>query len=150
VGQRWWDRPVLPYLVLAVSPVLTFPISAIILARLPDCGVDEPWWELRHFEIAFVPALADLSPLLWLASGRPEVRGAALLAGLVAAGRLAIPQAATLVYGLSSGGQAANPDCTVSSFFAAAVLGPMILALWLASLLIAAVLLRAGRVPAPD
>ncbi len=68
MGQRWWGRSILPYLVLLISPVLTLPASATILATMPDCGVDEPWWELRNFEIALVPALADLLPFLWLVS----------------------------------------------------------------------------------
>jgi hypothetical protein len=40
-----------------------------------------------------------------------------------------------------------NTDCTISSQFAA-VLAPVMLALWLVSALIVVVLLRAGRVPA--
>ena len=148
---RWWDRPALPYLMLAASPLLTLLISWIILASLPDCGEDEPWWELRHFEIALVPALADLLPFLWLVSGTPSVRGAAIAAGLVGSARYAIPQAATLMHSMSSGGQE-NPGCTISVYFAVGVLGPIILALWLVSALIVAVtLLRAGRPPVrPD
>jgi hypothetical protein len=148
VSQRWWDRPVLPYLVLAVSPVLTLPISWIILASIPDCGDDEPWWELRHFEIALLPALADLLPFVWLLSRTPGVRRAAIVAGLMGSARYAIPQAATLIYSMSSGGQALNSECTISSLFVAG-LGPLMLTLWLVSALIVAVkLLRARRVPA--
>ena len=148
VGRRWWDRPALPYLMLAVSPVLTLPISSIILGSIPDCGDDEPWWELRHFEIALVPALADLLPFLWLVSGTPGVRGAAIVAGLMGSARYAIPQAATLIYSTSSGGQALNSQCTISIFFVAAVLAPAMLTLWLVSaLIVAVILLRARRSP---
>jgi len=152
VGRRWSDRPTLPYLMLAVSPVATLLISWIILGFIPDCGEDEPWWELGHFEIALVPALADLLPFLWLVSGTPAVRRAAIVAGLMGAARYAIPQAATLIYSMSSGGQALNSQCTISSPFVAAVLAPIMLALWLVSALIVAVtLLRAGRPPVrPD
>ena len=147
-GRRWWDRPALPYLMLAVSPVLTLPISSIILGSIPDCGDDEPWWELRHFEIALVPALADLLPFLWLVSGTPGVRGAAIVAGLMGSARYAIPQAATLIYSTSSGGQASNSQCTISSPFVAAVLAPAMLTLWLVSaLIVAVILLRARRSP---
>ena len=148
MGQRWWDRSLIPYLVLAVSPVLTLPTNAILLASIPDCGDDELWWELRHFEIALLPALADLLPFLWLLSRAPGARRAAIVAGLIGSARYAIPQAATLVYSMSSGGQALNSECTISSQFAAA-LAAVMLALWLVSaLIVAAILLRARRVPA--
>src|SRR3989304_337430 len=107
-GGRWWDRPALPYLMLAVSPLLTLPINWIILASIPNCGDDEPWWELRHFEIALVPGLADLLPFLWLVSGAAAVRRAAIVAGLMGSARYAIPQAAMLIYAMSSGGQTLN------------------------------------------
>jgi len=148
VGRRWWDRPALPYLMLAVSPVLTLPISSIILGSIPDCGDDEPWWELGDFEIALLPSLADLLPFLWLVSGTPGVRGAAIVGGLMGSARYAIPQAATLIYSTSSGGQALNSQCTISIFFVAAVLAPAMLTLWLVSaLIVAVILLRARRSP---
>jgi len=148
VGQRWWDRSVLPYLVLALSPVLTLPISARILGAMPDCGEDEPWWELRHFEIALLPALADLLPFLWLVSATPGVRRAAIVAGLMGAARYAIPQAATLNYSSSYGWQESNSGCTISVFFVAGVYVPIMLTLWLVSaLIVAVILLRARRMP---
>ena len=153
MGKRWWDRSLIPYLMLAVSPVVALPISWIILASIPDCGDDEPWWELRHFEIALLPALADLLPFLWLLSRTPAVRRAAIVAGLMGSARYAIPQAATLISSMSLGGQALSSECTISIFFAAAVLVPLMLALWLVSaLVVAVILLRARRVPAgpPD
>ncbi len=153
MGQRWWDRWALPYLMLAVSPLLTLPISATVLGSIPGCGDDEPWWELRYFEIALVPALADLLPFLWLVSRTPGVRGAAIAAGLMGSARYAIPQAATLIDSLSSGGQTLNSECTISIFFVAAVLAPIMLTLWLVSaLIVAVILLRARRSPAdrPD
>jgi len=149
MGERWWDRSILPYLMLTLSPLLALPISLLILGSIPDCGEDEPWWELRHFEIALVPSLADFLPFLWLVSGKPGVRGAAIVAGLMGSARYAIPQAATLIYSMSSGGQALNSECTMSSLFAAAVLVPVMLTLWLVSaLIVAVILLRAGRSPA--
>ena len=147
VGRRWWDRAALPYLMLAASPVLTLPISATVLGSVPDCGVDEPWWELRYFEIALVPSLADLLPFLWLVSGTPGVRRAAIAAGLMGSARYAIPQAATLIESMSSGGQALNSQCTISSPFVAGLV-PLILVLWLLSaLIVAVILLRARRRP---
>lgn len=147
MARRWWNRPAVPYLVLALSPLLAFPLALIILASLPDCGDDEPWWELRRFEIALLPALADLLPFLWLISREPGVRRAATVAGLIGSMRYAIPQAATLIYSLSSRAQESNPECTISSFFAAA-LASIMLGLWLVSvLLVAALLIRARSVP---
>ena len=146
MGQRWRDRAALPYLVLAVSPVLTFLIGWIILASLPDCGDDEPWWELRQFELALLPALADFVPFLWLVSTAPGVRRAATVAGLMGSARYAIPQAATLMYSRSYGVHE-NPECTISVYFAG-VLAPVMLALWLVSALVVAVILLRARKPA--
>src|SRR3990172_7196414 len=134
---------------LSISPVLTLPISFLLLGSIPDCGEDEPWWELRNFQIALVPALADLLPFLWLVSGTTGVRAAAIVAGLTGSVRYAIPQAATLMYSASSAGQASNSECTISSPFVAAVLVPVMLTLWLVSaLIVAVILLRARRMPA--
>jgi hypothetical protein len=144
-SQRWWDRPLLPYLLLSASPMLTLPIGRIILTSLPDCGIDEPWWELGHFELALLPALADFLPFLWLVSGTPKVRRAALFAGLMGAARFAIPQAVTLDYGLSTIAQPGNSACTISSPFVAALVAPIILALWLVSALVAALILFRAR-----
>ena len=150
-SQRWWDRSVLPYLVLSVSPVATLLIGRMILVALPDCGIDEPWWELRHFELALLPALLDVLPFLWLISGTRGVRGAAIVAGLMGAARYAVLQAATLRYSASFSGQhyGSISDCTGTiSIFFVLWLVPLMLALWLGSALIAAVIvLRASRRP---
>ena len=146
MGQRWSNGSVVPYLVLALSPLLTLPISWMLLASLPDCGVDEPWWELRHFEVALLPSLADLLPFLWLVSAAPGVRRAAFVAGLMGSVRYAIPQAATLMNSRSYGVHE-NPECTISVYFAG-VLAPVMLALWLVSALVVAVILLRARKPA--
>lgn len=149
-GQRWWEQPLLPYLVLSVSPVLTLLAGWWILTSIPDCGEDEPWWELRHFELALLPALADFLPFLWLASRAPGVRGAALVAGLIGSARYTILQGATLIYASSSRGQESNEDCTVSVFFAVLELAPTMLIVWFVSALIAAALVRRGRLAKPS
>jgi hypothetical protein len=107
--------------VLAISPVLTLPIARILLWVIPDCGDDEPWWELRHFQLALAPGLVDLLPFLWLLSRAPAVRRTALVAAVMGSVRYAIPQVATLIYSTSSGAQTSNADCTISSFFVAAL-----------------------------
>lgn len=145
-GQRWWDRPVLPYLVLSVSPVATLLIGQMILVSLPDCGFDEPWWELRHFELALLPALLDFLPFLWLVSGTRGVRRAAIVAGLMGSARYAILQAATLIYSTSYGGvgQGLNSDCAISIFIVIWLV-PLMLTLWLVSALISAVIVLRAR-----
>lgn len=143
--SRWWDRPILPFLVLTVTPVLILVLGRIILDRQPDCGEDEPGWELRHFQLALLPALADFLPFVWLASRAPGVRRAALVAGLLGAARYAIVQAETLDYSMSFPRQS---DCTTSIFLLLLVV-PTILVLWLVPVLIVAVMhFRARAKPA--
>jgi hypothetical protein len=147
-GERWWNRPVLPYVVLLLAPAATLIVGRIILGALPDCGEDDPAWELRHFELALLPALADLLPFAWLVSRAPGVRRAAIVAGLLGAVRYAIVQGATLIENASSRGQSLNPDCTVSIFFLIWLV-LVIFALWLISgLVVAAMLLWDRRTPA--
>ena len=146
-GRRWWDRPVLPYLVLSVSPVATLLIGRIILFSLPVCVEADYWWELRHFELALLPALLDFLPFLWLVSGTRGVRGAAIVAGLIGSARYAILQAATLFYSAPSGEHYGSiSDCpgTISIFFVLWLV-PLMLALWLGSALIAAVIVLRAR-----
>jgi hypothetical protein len=127
--------------VLAVLPVLTLPISVAILGSVPECEGDEPWWDIGYFELALLPGLADLLPFAWLRSGTPGVRRAAVIAGLIGAVRFAVPQALTLLDHASTGGG----GCTISVFFAAGMLAPTMLALWLASAVISAVIVRRAR-----
>ena len=150
-GHRWWDRPVLPYLVLSVSPLATLLIGWNILQSIPVCFEDDPWWELRHFQLALLPALLDVLPFLWLVSGTRGVRGAAIAAGLMGTARYAVLQGATLRYSASFSGQhyGSISDCTGTiSIFFVLWLVPLMLALWLVSALISAVIvLRASRRP---
>jgi hypothetical protein len=129
---------------LSASPVATLVIGRLILGTLPDCGEDEPWWELRHFQLALLPALLDFLPFVWLVSRAPGVRRAAVIAGALGASRYAMVQVATLVYSTSSRGQESNADCTVSVFFLL-VLVPIFLALWAATALISGALVLRGR-----
>ena len=135
------NRPLWPFLVLLLSPIVTAPITAVIIFSLPDCGADEPWWELPHMQRAFLPALVDLLPFLWLASPASSVKWAATIAGLIGAVRFAFPQMAIAMYAAASGGQIDDPSCSVSSFLLA-VLAPSMLALWLITSVIGAFVLR--------
>lgn len=144
MGQQWWDRPALPYLMLVVSTLVTLPISIIILFLIPGCGEPGPpgeplgsteGWELGYFEIALLPALADLLPFLWLVSGTPRVRRAARVAGRMGLARYAIPQVLTLT------GALAGAECAVSGFGVVLLLFPIMLILWFVSTLVVAVIL---------
>lgn len=119
------------------------PVTYGIIMALPDCGLDEPWWELRHLRLALLPGLVDLLALAWLASRTAAVRRAAVVAGFMGVARFVLPQAG-LLYAASSAGQVLDPACSVSVFFLAAVLAPMMLALWLGSALVIAVMLYRG------
>ena len=144
MGQRWWDRPALPYLMLVASPLLTLPISATILLIIPGCGEPGPpgeplgstqGFELGYFEIALLPALADLLPFLWLVSRTPGVKRAAIVAGRMGLARYAIPQVLTLT------GALAGPECAVSGFGVVLLLFPIMLILWFVSAIVVAVIL---------
>ena len=158
-GRQWWDRWFLPYLVLVLSPVLTLPVSGLLIGSLPYCLVDEPSYRLRHFEIALLPSLADLLPFLWLASSTLGVRRAAIVAGLIGSVRFAIPQVLTLIEHIEvvrwvPSGDALHPpepelcpEYTIHTFFILSLVF-IILALWLVSaLIVAVILLRARRRP---
>lgn len=152
--RRFLDRRFLPYLVLAITPALTLPLSAAILRSIPECGRDDPFWDETHwefgyFELALLPGLADLLPFAWLFSHAPSVRRAAVIAGLIGAVRFAVPQVLTLLAHTSSRGLGSNADCTISVFFAVALVY-VIPALWLASAVIAIVMvLRSRGIAAP-
>lgn len=140
----------LPFLVLFLSPLVTVPVTAAIILLLPDCGVDEPWWEQGHIQRAFLPGLVDLLPFAWLLSTTSRVRWAALIAGLMGTLRFMFPQVALAVYGASSGGQAGDPSCNVSGFLlpwlAASIVG-----LWIITSLVGGTILfrmtKAGVAP---
>lgn len=134
------NRSLWPFLFLFLSPLVTAPITAVIIFSLPDCGADEPWWELRHMQRAFLPGLADLLPFVWLVSPASRVKWAGAIAGLVGAVRFAFPQLAIAMYASGSGGQINDPSCSVSSFLLA-VLAPSMLVLWLLSSIIGALIL---------
>jgi len=139
-GARRWERSLLPYLTLALTPILALPVSLVILSGLPDCGSDEPWWELRDFQLVLLPMIADLLPFAWLAVRGPGVRQAAIVAGLLGAARYGTLQVVTLLYSASSGGQDLNESCTISSPFVGALFFPVAIALWLASVVLLAAL----------
>ncbi len=108
---------------------------------LPDCGVDEPWWQLRHMRLALLPGLVDLGPFVWLVSAKAQVRRAAAVAGVIGVARVALPQLAVGLYAAGYGGQAGDPSCSVSVFLLVSLI-PLMLGVWAASTLFCAFVLR--------
>ena len=136
-----FDRPVWPFLLLFLAPIVTAPITVGIIVFLPDCGLDEPWWALRHIQRALLPGLVDLGPFVWLVSAKAQVRRAGAVAGVIGLARVALPQVLVGIYATSSGGQAGDPSCSVSVFLLA-WLAPLMLGVWVASTLSGAFALR--------
>jgi hypothetical protein len=129
-----------------LSPLATLPITGAIIWFLPDCGVDEPWWQLGHIRLALLPGLLDLVPLVWLVSARAKVRRAAAVAGVIGVARVALPQLVVGLYAAGYGGEGAGPSCSVSVF----LLTPLVLLMlgvWAASALFCGVALRRATRP---
>ncbi len=59
------DRPLYPFLLLFLVPIVTGSITFLILLRLPGCVIgDDSSWELRQAQMAFLPGVANLLPFL--------------------------------------------------------------------------------------
>ena len=115
-----------------------------ILFFLPNCGLDQPWWQLTHMCLALLPGLADLVPIVWLASTKTQVRKAAFAAGGVGVIRVRLPQLVVGDYAARFGGHGGDPDCAVSSF-QLVLLTLLILAVWAAGSHLAFLLRRVTR-----
>ena len=101
---------------------------------LPDCGVDEPAWQLRHLQLALLPGLVDLFSFVWVVSAKAQVRRAAAVAGLIGVSRAALPQVLVGIYATSAGRLAGDPSCSVSIFLLQWLI-PLVLGVWAASAL---------------
>ncbi len=74
VASRF-DRPLYPFLLLFLVPIVTGSITFLILLRLPGCVIgDDSSWELPHAQMAFLPGVANLLHFLWLMSPTARVR----------------------------------------------------------------------------
>ena len=135
------NRPLWPLLLVILSPLVTLPITGGIIWLLPDCGVDEPWWQLGHMRLALLPGLVDLVPFVWLASAKAQGRRAAAVAGVIGVARAALPQLAVGLYAASYFGQGGDPACSVSVFLLASLI-LLMLGIWAASALLSAFVLR--------
>ena len=59
------NRPLYPFLLLFLVPIVTGSITFLILLRLPGCVIgDDSSWELRQAQMAFLPGVANLLPFL--------------------------------------------------------------------------------------
>ena len=123
--KRWLtalDRPYWPFFLMALSPIVTLPASLIIIVLLPDCGLDEPWWQSSHIRLALLPELVDLALFAWLLSNDPKVRLLAAIAGVLGIVRIGVPQVLLSFDAASSSGQTGDPSCAVSIFFLMAMI----------------------------
>lgn len=89
--RPWWNRWYTPYFVLVVLPVVTFPVSLIILRSIPNCILDEENYKASDIAWVLAPTALDLLPFAWLLSGDARVRWSAGVAGVIGAVRFAIP-----------------------------------------------------------
>ena len=129
------NRPLWPLLLVILSPLVTLPITWGIISFLPDCGVDEPAWQLRHMQLALLPGLVDLFSFVWVVSAKAQVRRAAAVAGLIGFSRLALPQVLVGIYATSVGGPVGDISCPVSVFLLQWLI-PLVLGVWAASALL--------------
>ena len=135
------NRPLWPFLLVFLAPLVTVPITGGIIVSLPDCGLDEPWWELRHIQLALLPGVVNLLPPVWLVSAKSQVRRAGAVAGMIGVARVALPQVLVVIYATSSGRQAGDPTCSVSVFLLVWLV-PLMLGVWITSALFGAFALR--------
>ena len=138
-----FDSPRWPFLLVFVLPVITALASFAILTAMPQCGGDEPWWEAKHFRLAFLPGILNLVPLAWLVSKSLPASQAGGIAGIMGAAQFALPQAALAYYAAvpGAGGQLGNPSCTVSVFLLPWLVPSMVI-LWIICVIIGVIALR--------
>jgi hypothetical protein len=136
--MAWRDRLVAPYIVLLLSPAFSLLASVTLLNSIPACEGDEPWWKFSDFELVLLPGLLDFAPLLWIGSRVAAVRKAAIIGGVIGSIRFAIPQITTLLVEATT---STTDGCDISVYYVVAALAPLMLALWVASGVVVALIL---------
>ena len=129
------NRPIWPLLLVFLSPLVTLPITGIVISSLPECGNDLPWWQVGHLRLALLPGVVDLVPFVWLLSAKSRVKHAAAIAGVIGVARVALPQLTLgfiaarygppegTTFGPSAGDYLGrDPSCFVSPFMLAPVI----------------------------
>ena len=88
------DRPRLPFLVIVLSPLVTVPITLVIISVLPSCSVGDnySYYRSSDLHLAFLPGMVNLLPFLWLLSSTARVRWVAGIAGVTGAARCVLSQ----------------------------------------------------------
>ncbi len=132
------DRPLYPFLLVYLLPIVTVPITFLLLLSLPTgCVIgDSSTWELRYAQVAFLPGVANLLPFLWLMSRTARVRRSAIAAGLIGAARFAFPQVMLSFFFTVPG---SSSSCSASVYvdpYELFLLVPLTLILWVVSTLL--------------
>ncbi len=141
------DRPLFPFLLIFLAPIVTGSITFLILLRLPGgCVIgDTSSWELRHAQMAFLPGVANLLPFLWLVSPTARVRQSAMVAGLIGAALFALPQGG-LIFPLIAGSIVSGSPWSclgsvyVHPLYVVLLLLPAMLIVWFVSTLLGALI----------
>src|SRR3990170_785091 len=87
-GWRW------PFVWILLAPLATVPLTLTMLAFRPGghyCGDLCDNVPLGHALASLWPGIFNLAPFLWLRSSSGRVRGAAVVAGILGALRVAVP-----------------------------------------------------------
>ena len=140
------DRPLYPFLLLFLLPLATAALTFLILLNLPGCVIgDDSSWELRHAQMAFLPGVANLLPFLWLMSPTARVRWSAIVAGLIGATLIALPQLGLIfpfIEGMTvSGSPWSCPGSVyVNPLYVVILVLPAMLILWFVSTLLGTVI----------
>ncbi len=158
VAQMGLDRPLWPLFLVVLSPLVTIPIIGIVISFLPECGNDEPWWQVEHLRLALLPGMVDLVPFVWLLSAKTRVKRAAAIAGVIGVARLALPQLTLALIAMRYGGQegsigppagdylSRDPSCFVSPFMLVPLVLLMVGAFAVSALFCVFLIRRAGKI----
>ena len=131
------DRPLYPFLLVYLLPIVTVPITFLLLLSLPTgCVIgDTSTWELRYAQVAFLPGVANLLPFLWFMSRTARVRRSAIVAGLIGAVRFVFPQVMLFFFTVSGSAWSCSGSVYVDPY-ALLLFVPLTLILWVVSTLL--------------
>ena len=131
------DRPLYPFLLVYLLPIVTVPSTFLLLLSLPTgCVIgDTSTWELRYAQVAFLPGVANLLPFLWLMSRTARVRRSAIVAGLIGAVRFVFPQVMLFFFTVSGSTWSCSGSVYVDPY-KLLLLVPLMLIVWVVSTLL--------------
>ena len=143
------DRPLYPFLLVFLLPIVTVPVTLLLLSYLPTgCVIgDSSTWELRYVQVAFLPGVANLFPFLWSKSRTARVRRSASVAGLIGTARFVFPQ--VMLFFITAPGSSWSCFVTGPVYvdpYKLLLLVPLMLILWVSSTLLGTgIFLRVNR-----